>query len=252
MLTLVGGPAGARLRDDVGRLGIPARYIDCANETRTCTTILDLAQSTATELVPNSAEVTALEQEAFIAAFAEEGTVATTVVLIGSLPLGTRAELYDDLLRRTPGKFILDARGPELLAALPLEPFLVKPNRNELAATLGRDLSTDTALAVAMNDLNQRGAIWVVITDGAKPVYASSSGRFYRYQPPERQVVNPIGCGDCMAAGIASAIDRGADPLDAIAYGMAASADKLGRLLPGELDHEQVAQIARTIGYQTQ
>jgi fructose-1-phosphate kinase PfkB-like protein len=123
----------------------------------------------------------------------------------------------------------------------------VTPNRHELAVTLGRDLSADAALFAAMGELNQRGAAWAVITDGKNPAYASSAGGLFRLDPLEREVVNPIGCGDCMAAGIAWATGNGRDPLHAIRYGMAASADKIGRLLPGEVDVRQVEAIAESI-----
>jgi len=58
--------------------------------------------------------------------------------------------LYQELLEKTPGRAILDIRGPELLAALERQPLLVKPNREELARTVGRALGTDDDVRAAI------------------------------------------------------------------------------------------------------
>jgi fructose-1-phosphate kinase PfkB-like protein len=218
-----------------------------AEPTRVCTTVLDRAQHTATELVPDAPALSADERAAFTAAYAEEAAPAAVVVLIGSLPAGMPAGFYRDLLARTPGRAVLDARGDELLAALDARPFLVKPNRAELGRTFGRELRTDGELFDALRELVRRGATWAVVTDGPNPIYAGTRDRLYRIVPPPRAVVNPIGCGDCLAAGIAWALDHGRDPLDAIRHGAAAAAAKLGQLLPGQLDPAEAADILRSV-----
>ena len=165
------------------------------------------------------------------------------MVLIGSVPAGTPAGFYRDLLARTPGKAVLDARGPELLEALHEKPFLIKPNRGELARTLGRERLDDAELIDAMREMNRRGAAWVVVTDGGGPVHVCSRERLYRLRPPPGDVVNPIGCGDCLAAGIAWGLHRGMEAAEAVRHGMAAAADKLGRLLPGAVDAGRVKTL---------
>jgi 1-phosphofructokinase family hexose kinase len=246
-LTPVGGTPGAEIRRDFEQLGIAARWIEASAPTRTCTTILDTARHLATELVPEAGPLTAGERAAFLAAYGEEAGDAAVVVLIGSLPPGTPAGCYRELVEQSQGRVILDARGTELLDALPAKPFLVKPNREELGRTLARDLHNDQGLFEAMAELNQRGAAWVVITAGKNPLYASNRDRFYRIESLAMEAINPIGCGDCMAAGIAWALFQGREPLDAIRYGVAAAADKVGRLLPGVVDRTRVEALAASI-----
>jgi 1-phosphofructokinase family hexose kinase len=246
-LTVTGGPAGRTIREDFARLGIPARWVETATPTRTCTTILDAAAGTATELVPNAGPLGSDERDAFVTAYAEEAAAAEVVVLIGSLPAQTPAAFYRELLSLTPGKVVLDARGPELLEALHTRPFLVKPNRSELGRTLGRELRTESELFDGMRQVNERGAEWVVITDGGNPVYACSRGQHYRLRPPARKVVNPIGCGDCMAAGIACAVAEGRESVEAIRYGLAVAASKAGQVLPGLVDPGEVEERARAV-----
>ena len=242
-LTLVGGRIGEAIRRHIAELGIAARWIEGSTPTRICTTLLDRSRRQATELVPNAAEASMDELDRFQAAYREEAATAAVVVLIGSLPTGTPPGYYRDLLTHTPGKVVLDARGPELLEALSARPFLVKPNRGELRQTLGRELRDDDELFDALREINERGAEWVVVTDGGNPVYARSRQHLYRLQAPKTEVVNPIGCGDCMAAGIAQGLQMGADPLDAIRRGLAVAANKLGQLLPGLVEREQVEAL---------
>ncbi|HEV3138440.1 MAG TPA: PfkB family carbohydrate kinase, partial [Pirellulales bacterium] len=56
--------------------------------------------------------------------------------------------------------------------------------------------------------------------------------------------VNPIGSGDCLAAGIGWGLARGMEPLAAIRLGIAAAAENVQQLLPARLDPEKV--LART------
>jgi tagatose 6-phosphate kinase len=240
MLTLTGGSPGGAIRRDCAAHGIAARWIDSALPTRVCTTLLVRGQRSATELVPNAPPVDADDRAAFHDAYVEEAADAAVVILIGSLPAGTPTDFYRTLIARTPGRVILDARGPELVEALAEKPFLVKPNRQELGRTLGRDLNDDAQLFSAMEEINGRGPEWVLVTDGPRPGYARSAGRLYRLQVPAVAVVNPIGCGDCMAAGVAAALLQGRDPADALRYGLAVAAVKAGRLLPGDVDTAQV------------
>ena len=246
-LSLVGGTTGTLVQDEFRSLDLPARWVQCKSPTRGCTTILDTNAGTTTELVENTAPADAAELDAFRVAFRDEASRADAVVLSGSLPAATPGTYYRDLLNCTSARAVLDVRGPELLEALECRPFLVKPNREELGRTVGSTVDTDDALLAAMRDLNRRGAEWVVVTQGRGPVWVTSPAQTFRLLPPAARVVNPIGCGDSMAAGIAWGIQQGRTPLDAVRLGMGAAAANLSQLLPARLDPEAVASIAESI-----
>ncbi len=245
LLAPAGGERGARFRRHCGEAGLDARFVETASETRICTTLLE--EGRATELVENMGPVRPEEIEAFAAAFREEAAGARVVALSGSLPEGTPATFYRDLAAGARATLLVDARGPELLEVLSGRPFLVKPNRRELAGTLGRELQDEQALQGAMGELNERGAEWVVVTEGKGPVRVRRAGRSWTLRPPEVPVVNPIGCGDSMMGGIALGIHEGRDPVEAVRYGIAAAADKLGRILPSQIDPLRVARLAEEV-----
>ena len=242
-LACVGGWSGAAIRAEFEARGLSATWTSTLAPTRICTTVLTEAGTT-TELVENAAALTPEEYDAFNAAYAREAANARAVVLTGSLPRGTPATFYRDLLARTRCPVVLDARGPELLAALEQRPRVVKPNREELAMTAGHDLADRAAVLAAMRGLIERGAGAVVVTQGKAAVWVVEGRDAWELTPPAVEpIVNPIGCGDCFSAGIALALSRGEPLLDAVRLGMAAAADNITQLLPARLAPDRVNAV---------
>ena len=98
-----------------------------------------------------------------------------------------------------------------------------------------------------MLELNELGAEWVVVSDGPRPAWASSRKQVFRLTPPRIEPVNPIGSGDCLAAGIAWALVARQDTLEAIRLGMGAAAHNVGQLLPARLELDAVRSYAATV-----
>ncbi|MGA2031967.1 MAG: PfkB family carbohydrate kinase [Thermoguttaceae bacterium] len=247
-LAPLGGSPMGPIDAEFAAMGIPRRWIVTEAATRVCTTILDRSRGTTTEMVENGRPLTPHELDQFRAAYAEEAARAEVAVITGSLPAGTPAGLYRDLVERTPCPAILDFRGEGLLAVLDLKPYVVKPNREELAQTVGRPLADDAQLLAAMRELNRRGAVWVVVTQGRDAVWLSSADTAYRMYPlPAQTVVNAIGCGDALAGALAWAARRGDCVVEAVRLGMAAAAENLRQLLPGRIDVGRLAERARSV-----
>ena len=238
-LATVGGRPRTEIERELGALGVPHRWVITEAATRVCTTIIERSSGKITELVENGRPLATKELDRFRQAYAKEAARADAVVLIGSLPVDTPPSYYRDLLEKTPCPAVLDFRGPGLLSVLDLKPYVAKPNREELAHTVGRPLDKDEDLVQAMQAFNARGAQWVVVTNGPRPVWVTSASKVYRVDPlpaKTEEVVNPIGCGDAMAATIAWATADGRELIDAVRLGMAAAAASLRDLLPGRLD----------------
>lgn len=246
-VALVGGASGQQIDREFTSLGISRRWIETHHATRICTTLIDVPSARVTELVENAGPVTQGELEQFQNVYAERAAQAQFAIVSGSLPAGAPRTFFRDLLLATPCPAILDIRGEELIAALACRPFLVKPNREELARTLGRELPTDAELHNAMRELHDRGAQWVVVTQGAAPAWVSGQGRLLRISMPEVAVINPIGSGDCLAAGLAWGLSEGQEPHDAIRLGVAAAVENVTQLLPSRLDPELVRARADAI-----
>ncbi len=244
-LAPLGGPPLIEIDREFAEMGVPRRWIETAAATRVCTTLIDRGTGRITELVENGRPLSPQELDAYRAAYLEEAARADVVVLTGSLPSGTPVSFYRELVAATRCPMVLDFRGEGLLSVLDLKPFVVKPNREELGQTVGRALDDDAALLAAMRELNRCGARWVVVTHGGQSVWVSSVDHVYRLLPPRvEEVVNPIGCGDSLAAGIAWATRRGDSILDAVRFGIGAAADNLCKLLPCRLDLTNATALA--------
>lgn len=231
-LSLAGGLSGQALRDDFARMNVPATWIESATPSRVCTTILDRGRHVSTELVENAAAITASELSVFRRTFADLAKESERIVLSGSLPAGTPSDFYRSLLELTNRPVLLDFRGDELRQCLPFKPWLVKPNRAELAATVGEPLVTEADLLSAMQQLRSAGAEYVVVTDGPHAVWVAGPHGVARFHPPVVDVVNPIGCGDCLSAGLAIAWHEGRRWDDAVEWAITIAAENARHLLP--------------------
>lgn len=246
LISPIGSNVHEAVEAELAEHGVQARLILSAEPTRVCTTLIDSSIATVTELVENARPLSESELAQVSELYAAEAAQAAAVVLTGSLPAGTPPTFYRDLLRQTRCRAIVDARGPELLSALEAVPFVVKPNREELAMTFNRPLADDDELLAAMRELNRRGAEWVVVTEGKHAVWASSADGVFRLQPlTVEHVANPIGCGDCLAAGLAWGLSLGREPLESLAIGMSAAAQNAAQLLPGRVDGHLALEQAR-------
>jgi len=248
LITPLAGPLEETMKNELASLGVRLRNLPTQSSTRTCTTLVDRKNRAHTELVENGLPMSPQELDLAAEIFLEEAKQAEMLILTGSLPLSCPKDFYKKLLDSldVPIPFLCDFRGEELLHVLELNPLFVKPNREELGATLGRTLHKSEETRDAMQELHRRGAQWVVITDGPNAVLVSGQGEFHPVAPfpcKPSQIVNPIGCGDAMSAAIAWAFCRGENALNAVRYGMAAATLNLQSLLPCRLDPDQVREL---------
>ncbi|MCA9074071.1 MAG: bifunctional hydroxymethylpyrimidine kinase/phosphomethylpyrimidine kinase [Planctomycetaceae bacterium] len=246
----VGGPAGDAICDEFDTDGILAMWVPTRSSTRVCTTIIENTTGRVTEFVENARAITANELSEFESVYSQVASEADLCVLTGSLPevegQGKPTDLYARLMTASP-RVILDVRGPELKAALPHRPLLVKPNREELGMTCGRVLRTDEEALNAMRELNAGGADWVLVTNGTDDVLLTNKSAVWRFSVPSVEVRNPIGCGDCLAAGIAVALSDGTDMIEAVRFGIAAAAQNATDILPARFDRTAVNELTHMV-----
>ena len=172
---------------------------------------------------------------------------AQAVVMSGTLTPGGPVDFYSrciGLAREAGALSVVDAQGPPLLECLKAAPDLVKPNRSELAATLGRELTSESAVLLAMKEFSQRGAQRVVVTAGKEPTLAFDGQRFWRITPPRLKAVNPIGSGDAFTAGLVWRLLRGDDLGEACRWASAAGAANALTLMAGEVHRPEVERLA--------
>ena len=129
-----------------------------------------------------------------------------------------------DLLSGKRLKVFLDASGESLGNCVAQGPFLVKPNREELAELTGRALNSDADVVSAIASLDRHHIEIVAVTMGGGGSIVRAGAAMYRVLPPEVDVFNTVGCGDCFLAGMLSATERGMASEDALRFATACSA----------------------------
>lgn len=145
------------------------------------------------------------------------------VCLCGSLPPGMPADSYARMLVATKAcaRAIVDTSGEALLCALREHPWLVKPNREELAALVGRELPTIEDVIQAARWLREKGAQNVLVSMGRDGALLCTDDQ-QLYQPaPDGEVIGTVGAGDSLVAGFALGWQRYGDMVQALRLGVA-------------------------------
>lgn len=149
------------------------------------------------------------------------------LVLAGSVPKTVPSSFYADVTRWMTERgvnVVVDASGALLKQVLPCQPFLIKPNRQELSEFFGVDLLMETSEVVTYaKKLQEQGARNVVVSlggDGA--ILLSEEGEIYKQDAPKGKVVNSVGAGDSMVAGFLYGYETYHDYQKALSYGLAA------------------------------
>lgn len=132
-------------------------------------------------------------------------TGADTLVLSGSVPSSLGTDTYARILQRVAGKrvrTVVDAATGLLTQALPYRPFLIKPNRQELAQIFDAPMEEDAQILAAARQLQQMGARNVLVSLAeAGALLLDERGTAHRMDCPKGRVRNSVGAGDSMVAG---------------------------------------------------
>lgn len=143
----------------------------------------------------------------------ESLTCGDTLVLAGSIPKSMPKDIYEKILSRLYGRgirFVVDASGELLKNTLKYNPWLIKPNKDELEEICKRNLSSTDDIVRAAKELQQQGAVNVLVSlgkDGA--VLVDEHGKIHTCSAIKGIAVNTVGSGDSMVAGFIAGADRG-------------------------------------------
>lgn len=249
LLTMLGGHTGEAVKECFKKDNITFQHVSCENDTRICMTLLDRDKSQ-TEIVEESPEVHHAEVQNTEQYYKSLLPQSEFVILSGTVPSGFSDMIYktlSDLAVKRSLSVMIDGSGPLLRYALSSRPFLVKPNKEELQKTLGQKIDSEQVLLKAMKQLVKEGAQNVLVTDGSPAAWLFVGDDFFKISSPLLEVVNPIGSGDAIAAGIASRLVQGETLLSATKFGMACGAVNVLTELAGNIRIHDVKEIYKKI-----
>jgi 1-phosphofructokinase family hexose kinase len=221
----IGGATGHTLERGLGDLGISTDFVPIAGETRTNTIItsaplsagpsarlragIDADAQRYVKVNEPGPTVRAEEVAAFFDRARERVRPGGIWVLCGSLPPGVPPDFYarlTALVQAMGARVLLDSSGEALRLGCAASPYLVKPNVVEAEEMTGQEISSDADALAAAEFFLRQGIELVALSLGADGLLLASKELAVWARPPCVQARNPVGAGDALLAGIASAL----------------------------------------------
>ncbi len=225
---LVGAAESDYYARDAAAYGVPMQMLPVAGHTRENITLIDPAGRTETHLRDRGFVVQPGELAALRRGLAGMAGPDATFVFSGSLPEGIAPAEFADLLaicRQGGARLAVDVSGPALAVAVEADPWLIKPNRQELQDLLGRRLPATGDLLAAGADLARR-VDQVLVSCGPDGAYLFSAGAAWhgRCDVAADRIASTVGCGDALLAGFLAGLHKGLDLPGALRLALAAAA----------------------------
>ncbi len=223
---LLAGYTGETVAAMVEADGYPSEWTFFAGETRTCTIIASGGRST---VINESGQISPADWAALaddICRVAARDDVYA-ICLCGSLPGGAPPEAPADLVARVKAagaQLWVDSSKASLRNAIAAKPYAIKVNRDEIAEALGVTLSARGEVVSAARELVDEGIEIVVVSLGADGALLIADDLALLATPPAIQPVDPVASGDCLHAGLVTALAAGSDYAEALRRGVAAGA----------------------------
>ncbi|MDO5047289.1 MAG: 1-phosphofructokinase [Anaerococcus sp.] len=125
--------------------------------------------------------------------------------LSGSIPKSLKSDFYKQVMARfkdTNVKIILDTTGISLIKALPLRPYLIKPNLSELEEIFDVKIKGKNDLRTYAKKLRDMGAKNVIVSLGKDGAYMiNENNDEYLNHAFRGKLIDSVGAGDSMLAG---------------------------------------------------
>jgi 1-phosphofructokinase family hexose kinase len=245
-LGFVGGYAGAFLADGLSREGIEHDFTTVADETRINLTIRDPKTGLEVHLVEPGSRISEGDWYRFVETYERHLKEASWVALCGSLPPGAPSDSYAQLIQLAHKHGVpcaLDTSGDALRKGVEAVPEVIKPNRQELADLVGEQVDSDKKLLVSICRLHQLGIKTIVVSLGKDGAVGSDGQSLLKATPPPVQVVNTIGSGDALLAGLIFALVKGLPFNEALKFAVATGTANTLVDGPGYIDIKTLHEI---------
>ncbi len=173
------------------------------------------------------------------------------LVLGGSAMASLPEDIYSLIIEHLKDKnikVIVDAERNLLRQVLPYKPYLIKPNRKELADACGvavSEITTKEDVIKYAKQLQETGARNVLVSLGADgAVLLLEDGTVYAKKAPEGELVDGVGAGNSMIAGFIAGYSEHEDYQKAFDMALAAGCACAFRAgLPTSIDIQKMYDI---------
>lgn len=207
---LLAGTSGQWIQSKLDQLDIASNFTWIDGETRTNEKIVSLSSGETTDLNEKGPLVQETDTNRFLESYSTAIQPNQWIVLAGSLPKGIPASFYTSLVneaKKKGAKVALDINGDLLKDNPKVQPDFIKPNKEELEALVGKKLSTNEEIRLAVQPLLSRGIERVCVSLGADGSLFIDKDQMIQVSVPKVQVLSTVGAGDSLVAGYVWAMD---------------------------------------------
>ena len=166
------------------------------------------------------------EFEAKLMPIISEGDIVT---FTGRVPSGVDMDAVKTFLRKIEAKgarIVIDSRSFSKDDLVEMKPWLIKPNEEEIAVYLNREISSFDSVLDGARQLYSEGIQNVMISLGAEGALLVCKDGAIIARPPKIKALSTIGAGDSSIAGFIAAAAEGKEFAEmlrtAVSYGSAA------------------------------
>jgi len=234
----------------IGDLGIKPLLYEIPGSTRVNITLCN-GQGITTHINSASAHLPVRVQYDFFQRYLEQHEEHGAYwCFSGSLPAGFDNDAYAQVINRCKEKGIhclLDTRGVALKMGARAVPQVIKPNLVELEGFFGEEIKGVHHIALSAKRFVDMGIDYVFISLGADGMIAVHENDCLLCSPPAVKTVDPVGCGDALAAGITVAQKRKFSFAETCRMAVACGTSKSMHEGPGTINLEEVWQLMEDV-----
>jgi len=171
-------------------------------------------------------------------------------VIAGSLPIGVTPEQcanWIEQLQEAGKKVFFDSSNAALSAGITKQPWLIKPNDEELLHWAKGESLVDKSLAEIAEQLSSTGIANVVVSLGAEGVMWLNHEGWLQAKPPKMNVVSTVGAGDTLVAGMCWGHLNNWDKKQTLGFATALSALAVTQVGVGVEDLNEVITLSERI-----
>jgi len=149
---------------------------------------------------------------------------AKMIAISGKLPPGLPPDTYARMIKAAKRRnipVILDTEGEPLKFGIEMQPFMIKPNKEEFEYLIGRKINNLNDLIDSGKHLLRSGPELIVVSNASAPCVALSEKECWVAYPSQDVPCKAVGAGDALVAGMATAFLDNKNLREALKLGVA-------------------------------
>jgi 1-phosphofructokinase family hexose kinase len=230
--------------------GIRHRIIPVPGGVRVNTTIVNTSTNAVTHLNSAGSAISPRFQDEFVDLVRQNCDSGSYWCFSGSIPEGFDSDVYGRMIKScndSGAHTFLDSRGTPLKMGLRARPEMIKPNHSELEQIFDESILGVHHIALKAKRLIDMGISNAFISLGADGMIAIQNNDCLLCVPPSVAVVDTVGCGDALVAGILVAKKREFSFYETCRMAVACGVSKALHRGPGIISRDEVWQLMEDV-----